>query len=84
MRYRRPTRPASRLKDGQTSALVAVVAAERMNVHPDFLVWHYLRAAIQHHGDISKAARALHMHRRTIQRIMGKNCPPALPELPGK
>lgn len=58
-----------------------LLIAHELDAHPDYLLWHYLRAAIVKHGNISAAARALSMHRRTVQRIIGKNCPPPHPEL---
>lgn len=60
---------------------VATAAVAALDVHPDFLVWNYVRAAIVKHGTISEAARALSMHRRTLQRVISKNCPPPRPIL---
>lgn len=63
---------------------VAMEAAlEGLDAHPDWLIWHYVHAAVERHGDISKAARALGMHRRTLQRVLHKRCPPIKPVLAG-
>lgn len=54
-------------------------ALSELNVNPDYLLWHYVRGAIVRHGSISEAARQLSMHRRTLQRIIMKKCPPEHP-----
>lgn len=61
---------------------IAMGCVEVLGAHPDYLLWHYVRAAVVHHGSISQASKVLHMHRRTVQRIVGRKCPPMHPVLP--
>lgn len=47
------------------------IAAQRYS--PDKLEWEYIQQVLHdHHGNISATARALHMHRRTLQRKLLK------------
>ncbi|KAA6184044.1 response regulator transcription factor [Thiohalocapsa marina] len=48
------------------------------------LEWEYIQRTLDaHDGNITATARALGMHRRTLQRKLGKRRPTACPPLPG-
>ncbi|RMH49976.1 MAG: response regulator [Zetaproteobacteria bacterium] len=49
-------------------------------LHPRRLEWEYIqRVLLEHDGNISATARALGMHRRTLQRKLAKYPPPPRP-----
>lgn len=55
------------------------IGDERMSVQ--HLQWEYIqRTLAEHHGNIAATARALNMHRRTLQRKLGKKRPSATTE----
>lgn len=54
---------------------VLAAAIESCNINPYRLVWHYLHVSVMRHGSISEAAERLGLHRRTVQRILGKREP---------
>lgn len=56
-------------------------AVTRLDLTPDQLRWHYVQLALAtNDGNVSTTARKLGMHRRTLQRMLGKN-PPQRPEV---
>lgn len=66
------------LATGTDEAMVRSAAAT-LTLNPYQLVWHYCRAALdKHQGNVSATARALGMHRRTLQRILTQRRPEAL------
>lgn len=51
-------------------------AVTRVDLTPDELRWHYIQLAFHSHGrNVSHTAKALGMHRRTLQRVLGKKAP---------
>lgn len=50
-------------------------AIESCDMNPYRITWHYLRAAMLKHGNVSRAADRLGLHRRTAQRILAKKEP---------
>ena len=49
---------------------------ENMDAPADELMWHYVHAAYQRYGTIIGTARALGMHRRTVQRLLKRQPKP--------
>lgn len=57
-------------------------AVRYLDAHPDYVVWQYVRAALAASGNnISDTARKLGMHRRSLQRLLTKDCPPRHPNI---
>lgn len=51
-------------------------AITRVDLTPNQLRWHYIQLAFcVHGGNVSHTARALGMHRRTLQRMLAANAP---------
>jgi ActR/RegA family two-component response regulator len=65
-----PVRVSPLSLDEHRQAIITATAAFDQN--PYDLVRHYVHAALKHHGNISDAARALNLPRRTVQRILAK------------
>ena len=58
---------------GETNAVAIEPAIEEQRLSVDRLEWeHIQRVLSEHEGNISATARALHMHRRTLQRKLAK------------
>lgn len=56
-------------------------ALAKMSATPRELAWLYVRAAYEHFGrNISKTARELGMHRRTVQRMLQSGRPARIEE----
>jgi two-component system response regulator RegA len=52
-------------------------AITSFDVNPYALEWHYVHLAFKtNDNNVSETARALGMHRRTVQRILEKRSPP--------
>ena len=61
-----------------TPEMTTAIAAEPMSVSR--LEWEHIQRVLQaNEGNISATARALQMHRRTLQRKLGKRPPPFAP-----
>ncbi|WP_058554915.1 response regulator transcription factor [Thiohalocapsa sp. ML1] len=64
--------------DGDGAAPAEPAPTQRPSVH--HVEWEYIRRTLaEHGGNISATARALGMHRRTLQRKLGKRRPPPPP-----
>ena len=64
--------------DGPASTASAPPPRQRLSVR--HVEWEYIqRTLAEHGGNIAATARALGMHRRTLQRKLAKRRPPALP-----
>jgi ActR/RegA family two-component response regulator len=58
-------------------AAVLQEAITSFDVNPYALEWHYVHLAFKtNDNNVSETARALGMHRRTVQRILEKRSPP--------
>jgi len=67
----------------ETPVLGASEPAPDQRLSVRHLEWEYIQRTLDEHGsNLSATARALGMHRRTLQRKLGKRRPTTLPPAP--